>query len=254
MFTEEARARLQRTLIDRAREDDRVIAAALVGSSATGTQDRWSDIDLALRLGAGIDRDTVIAAWTEQMYRHHLAVDHLDVSRGDTLYRVFLRADILQVDLSFWAHDRFRPTGSRFALIFGEALDDDFPRTDAGHPARGPSVAVRAPCPIVDRPRPALLAGRPHDRRHARQGDRHVLPAPQPPGRAGTRRRRLATRAHGRPHRDAGPVVRHHRHLHGAFAATCAAFTSELAHLDPVRAAELEPVLRELVASALTTR
>ncbi|HWD06114.1 MAG TPA: hypothetical protein VG674_27105 [Amycolatopsis sp.] len=42
--------------------------------------------------------------------------------------------------------------------------------------------------------------------------------------------------------------------LHGAFAATCAAFTSELAHLDPVRAAELEPVLRELVASALTTR
>ncbi len=38
---------------------------------------------------------------------------------GETLYRVFLLADTLQVDLSFWPSSEFGATGSGFRLLFG---------------------------------------------------------------------------------------------------------------------------------------
>lgn len=48
MFGPEDRRHLKEALIGRARHDNRVVGAALLGSSATGTGDKWSDIDLAL--------------------------------------------------------------------------------------------------------------------------------------------------------------------------------------------------------------
>lgn len=248
MFTEKTRAVLQDTLIGGAREDDRIVAAALVGSGATGGQDRWSDIDLALRLGPGADRDTVVAAWTERMYGRHLAVDHLDVSRGDTLYRVFLRADTLQVDLSFWAHDRFRPTGSRFALLFGEALDDDFTEPAAATQLAGQAwlYALHA--------RSSIARGRRWQAVHMIDGmrdqvialacSRHDLPAVQGRGVDDLPQEltdSLTATLVGTC--DTGA-------LHDAFAATCAAFAGELAYVGQALAVKLAPVLRELVASA----
>jgi hypothetical protein len=53
------------------------------------------------------------------MYAEHTAVHHMDVPRGATLYRVFLLADTLQVDLSFWPATEFGPTGPGFHLLFG---------------------------------------------------------------------------------------------------------------------------------------
>lgn len=82
MFTGGTRSRLQETLLERARHDTRIVAAALVGSTASGRQDAWSDIDIALRMGPDVDRDAVVADWTELMRREHAAVDHLDVVRA----------------------------------------------------------------------------------------------------------------------------------------------------------------------------
>jgi hypothetical protein len=65
--------------------------------------------------------EEVIAAWTSRLYRDHGAVTHCDVKRGDTLYRVFLLHNTLQVDISFWSVERFRAVGPKFKLIFGAA-------------------------------------------------------------------------------------------------------------------------------------
>lgn len=108
-------------LVSVAESDPRITGAALVGSGAVGREDRWSDIDLALRLDGDPDETGVVDDWTSRMYRDHGAVHHLDVRRGDTLFRVFLLSSTLQVDLSFWPSAEFGATGSTFRLLFGEA-------------------------------------------------------------------------------------------------------------------------------------
>ena len=121
MFTAGSREALRERLLEHARSSPAITAAALVGSAAAGTEDDWSDIDLALRLAQGAPQDLVAAEWTERLEREHGAAHHLDVWSGRTLFRVFLLPDSLQVDLSFWQPDDFRASGGPFHLLFGEA-------------------------------------------------------------------------------------------------------------------------------------
>jgi hypothetical protein len=60
-----------------------------------------------------------------------LALLEQDVRRGETLYRVFLLRNTLQVDLSFWPADRFRATGPKFRLIFGSANEPQGAASDS---------------------------------------------------------------------------------------------------------------------------
>lgn len=119
MFSCADRERVRSDLISCARTDSRVTAAALLGSGAVGREDEWSDIDLALSLSGEADRASVIADWTERMYREHGAAHHLDVSSGEALYRVFLLTSTLQVDLSFWPAPGLTAAGPSFRLLFG---------------------------------------------------------------------------------------------------------------------------------------
>src|SRR2546430_17523862 len=121
MFTPEDRTRLRDALVAAARGDPRITAAALTGSAAAGAEDRWSDIDLALSVAADADYGRVVADWTERVYREGGAVHHLDVYLGDTLFRVFLLADTLQVDIAFWPAAQFGATGPKFRLLFRAA-------------------------------------------------------------------------------------------------------------------------------------
>ena len=121
MFTAEDRERLRDELVSAARADARISAAALTGSAATGREDRWSDIDLALCVDHDADRAQAIADWTERMYGEHAAVHHVDVTRGETVYRVFLLTSTLQVDVSFWSPTEFGAIGPSFRLLFGTA-------------------------------------------------------------------------------------------------------------------------------------
>jgi predicted nucleotidyltransferase len=133
VFAVEDRERLREVLISAAQADARISAAALVGSSALGREDRWSDIDLALCVDADANRSGVIAEWTDWMYAEHAAVHHIDVTHGEALYRVFLLANTLQVDLSFWPATEFRAIGPGFRLVFGAAANET--------PAPAPSAA-----------------------------------------------------------------------------------------------------------------
>ncbi len=95
-------------------------AAALVGSAATGREDRWSDIDLMVRLAPGLAPNEVADAWTAWMYAEHEVAAHHDVWAGPTLYRVFLTRDSLQVDVSFWPDGEFGARAEGFELLHGE--------------------------------------------------------------------------------------------------------------------------------------
>lgn len=131
LFTSQDRSRLREALVSTAHADARISGAALTGSASVGREDRWSDVDLALCLAPDADQRQVVAEWTDRMYREHAALDHLDVWRGRTLFRVFLLANTLQVDLAFWAAAEFGATGPTFHLLFGTAHE----RTPTPSPA-----------------------------------------------------------------------------------------------------------------------
>jgi len=121
MFTGDERERVRGRLLELARADVSVAAAAITGSHVARMEDEWSDIDLAFRLAAGLEPADVGEAWTGRMYEDHGAVDHLDVWSGSTLFRVFLLSSSMQVDLSFWPCETFAASGASFRLLFGEA-------------------------------------------------------------------------------------------------------------------------------------
>ena len=123
VFTPDERTSLRRHLIDAAREDPRVTSAALVGSAARQEEDEWSDIDLALQLSPGVEVSEVVDDWTLDLASRGRVVDHLDLRADGALYRVFLLASTLQVDLSFWPHDAFRASGPDFELLFGTPVE-----------------------------------------------------------------------------------------------------------------------------------
>jgi hypothetical protein len=131
MFTVRERVRVRDALVEMAREDPRITGAAITGSGAAGREDEWSDVDLALCLAPDAPADDVVAEWTRVCYERHGAVDHVDVVSGSTLFRVFLLASTLQVDVAFWAADEFGPTAPTFRLLFGTANERPQPTPPA---------------------------------------------------------------------------------------------------------------------------
>jgi hypothetical protein len=121
MFTIEHRALIRSEILEKASHDGRISGAAITGSGAAGTEDRWSDIDLAFALADGVELVPTLNEWTTYMYTEHSAIHHLDVPSGAWLYRVFLLPGTLQVDLAFVPAAEFRPLAPTFRLVFGSA-------------------------------------------------------------------------------------------------------------------------------------
>lgn len=120
MFTEADRQRLLERLVQTAREDPEIEAAALVGSYARREVDRWSDIDLALGLAEGTDLVDAAERWTGVIATLAAVADTLDLWAGPALYRVFLLQSSLQIDVSFWPKGTLAPAdGQAFERLFG---------------------------------------------------------------------------------------------------------------------------------------
>lgn len=127
LFTPDEREWLRSELVSQLQRDHRIRAAAHTGSGALGRLDRWSDIDLALCVADEADIAAAIADWTGRMYRDYGAIAHHDVRRGDTLFRVFMLENTLQVDLAFWSSRDFGATAPSFRLAFGTAAERPLP-------------------------------------------------------------------------------------------------------------------------------
>lgn len=137
IVSEAGRAALRARLIAAAHGDPQVLAAALLGSAASGTEDRWSDIDLALRLAPGVDPVLTADRWLALVAQTEVVVDHLDLHASGAVYRVLLLGSTLQVDLSFWPHDESLVGGPPVHVVFGEVGVHAAVETPAGEDSLG---------------------------------------------------------------------------------------------------------------------
>jgi hypothetical protein len=141
MFSVEQRDRISAWLIERARGDDRVVAAAVIGAAVRGTLDRWSDIDLTFALADGVDVRGVLDDWTTAFATDHSAVFLFDLPVLSTVYRVFLAPGNLQVDVSFTPRVDFGPRIPQFHVLFGETAQPP-PLPPAPTPAHRVGLAM----------------------------------------------------------------------------------------------------------------
>jgi hypothetical protein len=120
MFTVEERDRVRGRLLELAKADPGIAAAAITGSYVVGGEDEWSDIDLAF----GIDDELpeAIERWTGLLSRDFSALHHWDLPRGSTVYRVFLLPGCLEVDIAFTPTADFGPLGPNWRTVFGETV------------------------------------------------------------------------------------------------------------------------------------
>jgi hypothetical protein len=123
MFTPESRDRVRSELLEYAAKDNRISSAAITGSATTMHEDRWSDVDLAFGVVDEAQLVDVLSDFTEHVYEGHSAVHHFDIRSGPWIYRVFLLANTLQVDIAFVASTEFRALAPTFRIVFGEAQE-----------------------------------------------------------------------------------------------------------------------------------
>lgn len=121
MFTATQRDQVRQYVLTMARSDPRVTGGALIGSTAAGAEDRWSDIDLTFGVAAGYAIQTVLDDWTHTLAQEFGVLDHFDLRAGSSLYRVFLLPTGLEIDLSVTPADAFGARGPHFQTLFGSA-------------------------------------------------------------------------------------------------------------------------------------
>jgi len=114
------RERVYARLVELARADTRIVAAALTGSLGTDRGDEWSDIDLAFALGEGVEVERIVDDWTALLDREFGVVQHWDLPFRTSLYRVFLLDSLLEVDLAFVPRADFGARGPSWRVEFGE--------------------------------------------------------------------------------------------------------------------------------------
>jgi len=125
MFTVDERDRVRDRIAQMSRADPHLVAGALVGSTAGGRGDRWSDLDLTFGLADGAAIEDVLADWTARLAHEFQAVPIFDLPHLSTVYRVFLLPNNLQVDLSFTPGNKFLGKGLKHDLLFGNAIERD---------------------------------------------------------------------------------------------------------------------------------
>lgn len=119
MFTVQDRERVRDRIVQMSREDKRLIAGALIGSTVAGG-DQWSDLDLTFGLAEHVALDEVLADWKTRLAAEFGAVHLMDLPVLSTVYRVFLLPNNLQVDLSFTPGREFVARGLKFTPLFGD--------------------------------------------------------------------------------------------------------------------------------------
>ena len=101
LYTPEERDRIARQLTELLTTDERIARAELSGSGVNGYTDRWSDIDVTVTVGEGVDQQKVADDWIERVYEALPVVHHFAVSFGEEHVRGFLLENLLEIDIGF---------------------------------------------------------------------------------------------------------------------------------------------------------
>ncbi len=118
-FSPAQRAAVRDRLLAAAADEPTVGAAVLLGSTATGTEDGWSDLDIAF--GVIEPLPSALERWTRFVDREFEALHHWDLPSGAAVYRVFLLTPALELDLSVTPLDQLAPRGPAWRPVFGAA-------------------------------------------------------------------------------------------------------------------------------------
>ena len=121
MFTVEERDSVRKRLLAFAEEDPAVVGAALTGSYALEGGDEWSDIDLAFAISGDIPR--ALERWTERIDNAFTVLHHWDLAWRSSVYRVFLLASGLEVDIAFTPQSEFGARGPTWRKVFGDTVE-----------------------------------------------------------------------------------------------------------------------------------
>jgi len=121
VFSVEERDGVRDRLLGLAEADPDVAAAAVTGSYAAGESDEWSDVDLAFGVRGAV-RDA-LERWTPLLYDGFGGLHHWDLPWGSSVYRVWLLASGLEVDIAFTPADDFGPRGPSWSTVFGDAAE-----------------------------------------------------------------------------------------------------------------------------------
>jgi predicted nucleotidyltransferase len=119
MFTAKQRDYVRNYVLEMAQADPRVTGGALIGSTAAGAEDSWSDIDVTFGIASGNEVETVIDDWTQVLERDFGVLNHFDLRSGSSIYRVFLLPDGLEIDVSVTPEKDFGAKSPHFYTLFG---------------------------------------------------------------------------------------------------------------------------------------
>src|SRR5258708_27171474 len=118
MFTAKQRDYVRHYVLEMAQIDPRVTGGALIGSTAAGAEDNWSDIDVTFGIATGNAIETVINDWTQVLEREFGVLNHFDLRSDSSIYRVFLLSDGLEIDVSVTPEEDFVAPGPHFPTLF----------------------------------------------------------------------------------------------------------------------------------------
>lgn len=121
MFTAKQRDYVRNYILEMAQTDSRVTGGALIGSTAAGIEDSWSDIDVTFGIATGNAIETVIDDWTQRLEQEFGVLHYFDLHAGSSLYRVFLLPNGLEIDVSVTPEGDFSARGPHFHTLFGSA-------------------------------------------------------------------------------------------------------------------------------------
>jgi hypothetical protein len=183
------------------------------------------------------------------MYERHRALHHVDMPVGATVYRVFLLANALQVDLAFSPASEFGARGPAFRLLFGTAADRPSPPPPSAEHLIGMAWLYGLHA------RTSIARGKPWQAEHmisavrdhvlALAALRHGLPTAYARGTDQLPADATAPLADGLVRSlDAGELAR-------ALAVVMAGLVDEIRRTSPELLGRLEGVLAEIAASAL---
>jgi hypothetical protein len=137
MFTPEFRDHVRHRVLELAKADPRVTAGALIGSTALGAGDQWSDVDVAFGIADGNRLETVIDDWTEVLDQEFGVINHFDLHTGSLadialagrkrIFRVLLLPNGLEVDISLMPTSEYGTYGPHVRPLYGATHQLDAP-------------------------------------------------------------------------------------------------------------------------------
>ncbi len=144
MFTPEERERTAKSVAGLLEGDDRIDAVLVVGSLASASADRWSDIDLVAVVSDDAEHAAAADEWVRRIYDQLPVLHHFATAFGETYVRGFLLENLLELDLAFTPQSQLAVWGPAKVAFDRSGRSAAASHTPVTWAPPGPRVGVRS--------------------------------------------------------------------------------------------------------------